>query len=169
MKWFTRQNAHVDRTACPWLIRRSIDPEAEFVFIPGDTDLETVNGHTFDMRGAEYSHEGELCTFQVMLARHQLTADPGLVEMGRIIADVDVPPRHGRRPEAAGIDAVLRGLQQTVPDDHEKLRLTTPLYDALYAYCQELSQARPASSGGLSRPRLSYRRHHDVGPSSGGV
>ncbi len=169
MKWFTRQNAHVDRTACPWLISRSIDPGAEFVFIPGDIDPATLDGHTFDMRGADYSHEGELCTFQVMLERHQLTADPGLVEMGRIIADVDVPPRRGRRSEAAGIDAVLRGLQQTIPDDHEKLRVTAPLYDALYAYCRVLSQAQPSNRGGLSRPRLSYRRHHDVGPIGDGA
>ncbi|HUZ00925.1 MAG TPA: chromate resistance protein ChrB domain-containing protein [Thermomicrobiaceae bacterium] len=168
MKWFTRRNAHVDRTACPWLIRRSIDACAEFVFVPGDVDPVTLDGHTFDMRGAEYSHEGELCTFQVMLARHQLTGDPGLVEMGQIVADVDVAPRRGRRPEAAGIDALLRGLQQTVPDDDEKLRLTAPLYDALYAYCRELCQARSASRGGLARPRLSYRRHHDVGPRGDG-
>ncbi|HUZ69200.1 MAG TPA: chromate resistance protein ChrB domain-containing protein [Candidatus Saccharimonadales bacterium] len=162
MKWFTRQNAHVDRTACPWLIRRLIDPEAEFVFVPGGTDPESLDGHTFDMRGADYSHEGMLCTFQVMLERHHLTADPGLVAMGRIIADVDVPPRRGRRPEAAGIDAVLRGLQPTVPDDHEKLRVTAPLYDALYAYCQDLSQERPVRHGGLSRPRLSYGRRTEI-------
>lgn len=169
MKWFTREDAHVDRTACPWLIRRSIDPRAEFVFVPGDADLTTLDGQTFDMRGADYSHEGELCTFQVMLARHQLTADSGLVEMGYIIADVDVPPKRGRRPEAAGIDAILRGLQLTVPDDIEKLRLTAPIYDALYAYCRELSQTRLASRGGLARPRLSYRRHHDAGPSDDGL
>jgi hypothetical protein len=163
MKWHTRQHAHVDRTACPWLIRRSIDPDAEFVFVPGETDPATLDGQTFDMRGADYSHEGALCTFQVMLARHALTADPALVEMGRIIADIDVPPRRGRRAEAAGIDALLRGLQLTVPDDHEKLRLTSPLYDALYAYCLETIQERRRLRGGLARPRLSYRRHHDAG------
>lgn len=90
MKWITRQNAHVDRTACPWLIRRWIDLCAEFLFVPGETDPATLVGHTFDMRGAEYSHEGELCTFQVMLRRHDLTGDSGLVDMGRIIAHVDI-------------------------------------------------------------------------------
>src|SRR5207302_6339817 len=95
LKWFTRQHAHIERTACPWLIRKYIDPGAEFNFVPGDTDPATLDGHTFDMRGAEYSHEGALCTFQVMLARHNLTADPALVELGRIIAATDVPPRRG--------------------------------------------------------------------------
>jgi len=161
MRWITRQNLHIDRTSCPWLIRRSIDPEAEFVFVPADTDPATLDGHTFDMRGAEYSHADGQCTFQVMLARHGLDDDPALVEMGRIILDADVPPSRSCRPEAAGIDAVIRGLQITVPDDYEKLRLTAPLYDALYAYCQAKVAGRPASRG-TPRPHLSYRRRVDA-------
>jgi len=161
MRWITRQNLHIDRTSCPWLIRRSMDPDAEFVFVPADTDPATLDGHTFDMRGAEYSHEDGQCTFQVMLARHGLDDDPALVEMGRIILDADVPPSRTRRLEAAGIDAVIRGMQGTVPDDHEKLRLTAPLYDALYAYCQAKVAGRPASRG-TPRPQLSYRRRVDA-------
>lgn len=157
MKWYTRRNAHIDRTACPWLIRRAIDPDAEFLFVPSGTDPATLDGHTFDMRGAEYSHEGPLCTFQVLLARHQLMDDPALVAMGEIIADADVPPRRGRRPQAAGLDAIIQGFQATTPDDHAKLRLTAPLYDALYAYCQALVADRPAGTAG-ARPGLSYAR-----------
>ena len=157
MKWVTRRNAHVDRTACPWLIRRFIDPEAEFVFVPADTDPATVDGHTFDMRGAEYGHEGVLCTFEVMLERHQLAGDSALVELGRIIRDADVPPGRTRRPEGPGLDALIRGFQRSTPDDQEKLRLTAPVYDALYAYCQDNVTVRPPSRG-TPRPRLRYAR-----------
>lgn len=157
MRWVTRANLHIDRTSCPWLIRKHIDPEAAFVFVPSGTDPRTVDGHTFDMRGAEYSHGPGRCTFETMLERHDLTSDPALVEMGRIIRDADVPPSRTRRQEAAGLDALIRGFQLTTPDDHEKLRLTAPLYDALYAYCRAKLAARPAHVGG-PRPRLRYAR-----------
>jgi hypothetical protein len=121
------------------LIRKSIDRRPVFVFVPPDTNPATLDSHTFDMRGAEYSHAGEKCTFQVMLDRHGLTDDAALVEMGRIIRDADVPPSRTRRHESAGLDALMRGFQLSVPDDHKKLRLTAPVYDALYAYCQAKS------------------------------
>jgi hypothetical protein len=147
----------VDRTSCPWLIRKFIDPQAEFIFVEASSDPATLNGHTFDMRGAEYGHEGERCTFQVMLERHDLTDDAALVEMGRIIRDADVPPSRTRRPEAGGLDALIRGFQLSVPDDHEKLVLTRPVYDALYAYCQaKIAEPRPRH--GAPRPRLRYTR-----------
>lgn len=157
MRWITRQNIHVDRTSCPWLIRKYIDPGAEFEFVPAGTDAATLDGHTFDMRGGEYTHEHGKSTFLVMLERHSLQSDLALAEMGRIISDADVPPSRTRRPEAAGLDAIIRGFQVTVPDDHEKLRLTAPLYDALYAYCQaKVNRAR--TSQGTPRPRLKYSR-----------
>jgi len=144
VRWITRRNIHVDRTSCPWLIRKFIDPQAEFVFVETSSDPADLNGHTFDMRGAEYGHEGDRCTFQVMLERHALTDDAALVEMGRIIRDADVPPSRTRRPEAGGVDALIRGFQLSVADDHEKLVLTRPVYDALYAYCQDmLRRGRP--------------------------
>jgi hypothetical protein len=155
VKWITRRNIHVDRTSCPWLICKFIDPQAAFIFIEPSTDPTTLEGHSFDLRGAEYSHEGEKCTFQVMLERHNLASDPALVEMGRIIRDADVPPSRKRRHEAAGLDALIRGFQLTVPDDHEKLRLTRPLYDALYAYCRAKID-NPAPRQQAPRPRLRY-------------
>jgi hypothetical protein len=157
MKWITRRNIHIDRTSCPWLIRKYIDPEAEFFFVDPTTDPKILDGNTFDMRGAEYSHEGNKCTFQVMLERHRLSGDPALVEMGRIIRDADVPPSRTRRAESAGLDALIRGFQLAVPDDHEKLRLTAPLYDALYAYCQA-KIANPRPSQGAPRPQLRYSK-----------
>src|ERR687888_1900994 len=117
MRWITRRNVHVDRTSCPWLIRKFIDPLAEFIFVDASADPATLNGHTFDMRGAEYAHEGDRCTFEVMLERHGLCADAALVEMGRIIRDADVPPSRTRRHEAAGLDALIRGFQLSVADD----------------------------------------------------
>ena len=157
MRWVTRRNAHVDRTACPWLVRRFIDPEAEFVFVPAETDPAAIDGHTFDMRGAEYGHEGVKCTFEVIVERCGLAGDRALIELGRIIRDADVPPSRTRRTEGPGLDAVIRGFQKTVPDDHEKLRLTAPLYDALYAYCQG-KIAEPSVKQGVPRPRLRYRQ-----------
>jgi len=155
MKWVTRRSAHVDRTACPWLIKKFIDAEAEFVFVAPDADFATLDGHTFDMRGAEYAHENGKCTFQVVLERHDLCGDAALVELGRIVGDADVPPSRTRRYESAGLDAIMRGFQLGVSDDHEKLRLTAPVYDALYAYCQA-KVAKPRAPGGAPRPKLRY-------------
>jgi hypothetical protein len=157
VRWITRRNIHVDRTSCPWLIRKFIDAQAEFVFVDAASDLKTLKGHTFDMRGAEYGDEDHKCTFQVMLERHGLTADAALVDMGRIIRDADVPPSRTRRPEAGGLDALIRGFQVSVADDHEKLVLTRPVYDALYAYCQA-KVAEPRPRQGAPRPRLRYAR-----------
>jgi hypothetical protein len=161
MRWITRRNLHIDRTACAWLIRRSIDPDAAFEFVPSDTDPATLDGHTFDMRGAKYSHADGQCTFQMLLSHYGLDHDPALVEMGRIILDADVPPSRTRRAEAAGVAAVITGFQLTTPDDEEKLRLSVPLYDALYAYCQVKAAERPRSRG-TPRPRLSYHRRVDA-------
>lgn len=157
MRWITHRNLHIDRTACAWLIRRFIDPDAAFMFVPADTDPTTLDGHTFDMRGAEYSHEDGQCTFQTIVARHGLDSDPTLVEMGRIILDADVPPSRTRRAEAVGVAAVITGYQVTTPNDEEKLRLTASFYEALYAYCEMKIATRPASRG-TPRPQLSYRR-----------
>ena len=157
MKWVTRRNAHVDRTACPWLIRRFIDPAAEFVFVAPPSGPAAIDGHTFDMRDAEFTHEGAKCTFEVIVERHSLDGDAALVEMGRIIRDADVPPARSRRTEGAGLDAIVRGVQLSVPDDHEKLRVTEPLYDALYSYCRVKVADRPPPSG-TPRPRLRFSK-----------
>jgi hypothetical protein len=90
-----------------------------------------------------------------MLDRHGLTSDPALVELGRIIGDADVPPSRTRRHESAGLEALMRGFQLGVPDDHEKLRLTGPVYDALYTYCQA-KLSTPRVPGGPPRPKLRY-------------
>ena len=161
MRWVTRRNAHIDRTGCPWLIRRFIDPDAEFAFVPADTNPAELDGIPFDMRGVKLGHHEGGCTFETFLAEYNLTGDPALVEMGRILREADVPHSRTRRRESAGIDAVITGFQLTTPDDQEKLRLTAPLYEALYAYCRRKLEQQPASDG-RTRPRLRYRQRVDV-------
>ena len=163
MKWVTRQHVHIDRTASAWLIRTHIDPAAEFAFVPAGTDPAALDGHTFDMRGAEFGHAGQRCTFEALLDRYQLAGDPTLAEMGATIREADVPPVRTRRPEAAGLAALLTGFLDTVPDDAERLQATAPLYDALHAYCRRKVAARAtgqsqAAAKATSRPRLSYGR-----------
>ena len=157
MKWVTRRNLHVDRTACSWLIRRFIDPEASFEFVPAGTDPAAVEGNTFDMRGGTFSHRDTQCTFQALLEHYGLAKDQALAEMGRIIHDADVPPSRTVRREAAGIDALMRGVQLSVSADYTKIEVAGPIYDALHAYCQA-KVAAIASQPASPRPKLSYRR-----------
>ena len=157
MRWITRRNIHVDRTSCPWLIRKFIDPQAEFIFVEASSDLASLNGHTFDMRGAEYAHEGERCTFQVMLERHGLTDDAALVEMGRIIRDADVPPSRTRRPEAGGLDALIRGFQLSVPGRPREARVDSArLRRAVRLLPGE--GRRAASASGRAAPQTPLRQ-----------
>jgi hypothetical protein len=161
VRWVTRRNAHIDRTGCPWLIRRFIDPDAEFVFVPADTDPASVDGTPFDMRGVRLGHRDGRCTFETFLAEYNLGHDAALVEMGRILREADVPHSRTRRREAAGVDALITGFQMTTPDDQTKLHLTAPLYDALYAYCRRKVEQQPARDGRL-RPTLRYRQRVDA-------
>ena len=131
MIWATRRHVHIDRTACAWLIRRFIDPDAEFVFV--DDPDEVPGGATpFDMRGVELGHRGGRCSFETILARHDLH-DPALERLGQVVHETDIGDERYDAPEAPGIDAMLRGLALHAADDHEMLAMTRPLYDALYA------------------------------------
>jgi hypothetical protein len=131
MRWATRPGVHVDRTACAWLIRRFIDPDAEFSFAAelGDVPEGTT---PFDMRGAELSHHGGECTFEAMLRRYDLD-DAALQEIGRIVHEADLEDERFDAPEARGLDVVIRGLSM-VCEDEEMLELTGRLYDGLYEH-----------------------------------
>ena len=131
MKWATRTGPHVDRTACAWLIRRSIDPEAEFVFV-SDPDEVPPEATPFDMRGVELSHHGKECTFETLLRRYELE-DPVLWAIARIVHEADLEDERYDAPEARGLDVLLRGLSMVRPDQ-EVLELSAPLYDGLYEY-----------------------------------
>ena len=141
MKWVTRENANVDRIACPWLIKRFIDPDAEFLFVAGDQVLEVTEregGHSYDAEGAEYTHRDGKCSFDVLVDEFELTDDPALVRMAEIVHAADVSDDRDASPEGAGLYAIAHGFAILLgTEDHRKLELETPLYDALYAWCQE--------------------------------
>ncbi|HEU4556759.1 MAG TPA: chromate resistance protein ChrB domain-containing protein [Longimicrobium sp.] len=140
MRWVTRRNANVDRVACPWLIRRFVDPQAEFVFVPRDTDPATItDGIPYDMAGVEFGHVDGRCSFESILVKHGLTSDPALALLGRIVHGADIPADLGvSPPEAHGLRAIAYGFASLHGDgDHEKIRLESPMYDALYAWCRE--------------------------------
>jgi hypothetical protein len=129
VRWATRAHCHIDRAACAWLIRRFIDPEAEFVFV--DDPIEVPADATpFDMRGVELSHHGGDCSLETFLRRYQLD-DPVLREIAKIVHEADLDDERYDTPEAPGLDAVLRGLSLVV-DDERLLELTGPLFDGLY-------------------------------------
>ncbi|TCJ32252.1 chromate resistance protein ChrB domain-containing protein [Parafrankia sp. BMG5.11] len=131
MKWATRAGVHIDRAACAWLIRRHVDPAAEFVFV---TDPADVPGDAtpFDMRGVELGHHGGDCSFETILRRHDLD-DPVLWRLAEIVHEADIDDERFHAPEAPGLDAALRGLSM-VCDDDRVLELSGPLFDGLYAY-----------------------------------
>jgi len=138
MKWVTRLGARTDRVACPWLIKRFIDKDAEFLFVPEEQVLEAAKqsgGKSFDAPGADYTHRGNKCSFEVLLEDYRLE-DSALKRLALIVHGADIAGETGASPESAGLLAVAEGFHETTPDDHEKLRLEFPVYDALYAYCR---------------------------------
>ena len=137
MKWATRSGPHVDRTSSAWLIRRFIDPEAEFVFV-NDPDEVPKDATPFDMRGAELSHEDGGCTFETILHRYELD-DPVLWRIAQVIHEADLEDERFDAPEAPGLDALMRGLSMVRPDQ-EVIELSGPLYDGLYEYRSRATQ-----------------------------
>lgn len=131
MRWVTRASPHVDRTACAWLIRRFLDPEAEFLFVE-DPDDVPAEATPFDMRGADLSHHGGDCSFETILRRYELD-DPVLWDIARIVHEADLDDERYDAPEALGLDVLLRGLSM-VRGDHEVLALSEAVYDGLYEY-----------------------------------
>lgn len=134
MLFVTRERLHVDRIATAWAIRRFVDPDASFAFVPRTKDVNSISGTAFDMRGAELSHRGPRCTFEVLLERHGLF-DPALRRMGLIIRGADLPHEDASPPEASGVRAVFDGLRDAELSDEERLRIGSAVCDALYAIC----------------------------------
>jgi len=131
VKWATRPHCHIDRAACAWLIRRFIDPDAQFVFVDDPIDAP-ADATPFDMRGVELGHHGGDCSFETFLHRYDLD-DPVLWQLGKIVHEADLDDERYDAPEAAGMDVLLRGLSMTQADE-ELLALTAELFDALYEY-----------------------------------
>jgi hypothetical protein len=138
MYWITRARPKTDRIACPWLIRRFIDPEARFLFVPAPdvlTVAAAVGGRSFDASGADYTHRDGLCTFEVLIADHHLD-DPALRELARIVHAADISGDLDRHPVAAGLLAIGVGGLDVEDDDQELLRRGLFVYEALYAWCR---------------------------------
>jgi hypothetical protein len=132
MLWATRRGCHVDRTACIWLIRRFVDSEATFSFF-GDPAEVPEEAELFDVVGARLSHRGEDCSFETFLKDYELE-DRVLHEIAEIVHDADLMDEKYARPESEGLDAIVRGMQLSLPDDLALSGHTDALYDGLYAY-----------------------------------
>jgi hypothetical protein len=136
VRWATRTAPHVDRTACAWLIRRFIDPDARFLFVD-DPDEVPADAIAYDMRGAELSHHGEECSFEAFLRQYELE-DPVLGAIARIVHQADLEDDRYDAPEALGLDVLIRGLSMVRADD-DVLALSGPIYDGLYEYLKRAS------------------------------
>ena len=132
MLWATREGCHVDRTGCMWLIKRFIDPDGTFVFFR-DPSEAPEEAELFDVAGARLSHHGEDCSFETFLKEYSLE-DPVLEEIAEIIHDADLMDDKFGRPEAEGLDVIIRGMQLILPDDYALTRATDVVFDSLYAY-----------------------------------
>jgi hypothetical protein len=137
MKWITRERPKVDRIACPWLILRFIDHDAEFLYVRRDDVMRVATEQQatpYDVPGVELGHHGELCSFDAFVRKYQL-ADPAVHRLAQIVRGADTDCLD-LTPESAGLYAVSVGLSRTFTDDHEQLRYGLVLYDALYAWCK---------------------------------
>jgi hypothetical protein len=135
MKWITREKVKVDRVACPWLIRKFIDPEAEFVFLPGDTDWSAItDGNVYDVPNCELGHHGDDVSFNTLLKKYNL-ADPALALLGELVRAADSHPANPH-PAGEGLRWVAFGFSALGLSDHEILERESIVYDALYAECQ---------------------------------
>jgi hypothetical protein len=141
--WVTRTGIKVDRISSAWLIRRSIDPAARFKFVPAKGYRPEPGELRFDMYQGEFTHEGDRCTFETLLARFALE-DPGLQALGEIIHDVDLKDGKYGRVEAAGIAALIDGLVVAYPDDAERLERGAAVFEGMYAYISSGARSRPA-------------------------
>ncbi len=133
MKWVTRQYVHVDRTACPWLIKRFVDPNAEFVFVPVEKIEEVVKKEKatpYDAPNIELTHHGEKCSFDAIVEKYKIS-DPAVLELAKIVRAADTGKME-IAPEAAGLEAIMTGIGIVARDDHEAIEKARPVYEALY-------------------------------------
>jgi rhodanese-related sulfurtransferase len=153
-RWITRERPKIDRIACPWLIRRFIDPRAEFFYVPTDRVFEEarrLQAVPYDIPGAPISHDGELCSFDALLRAFDLQA-PALSALARIVRGADTG-RPELAPQSAGLLAASLGLSRLHADDHAMLEAAMPLYDGLYAWCQGAQEERHGWNPDLMRGR----------------
>ena len=140
MKWITRRNANVDRVACPWLIKRFVDREAEFLYVAADEVMPAAAASgaiPYDVKDVELGHVDGRCSFESIMVKYGLD-DPALKRLAKIVHGADVSADRDICPEAAGLYAIAHGFALVHgDDDHRKIELETPMYDALYRWCQD--------------------------------
>jgi hypothetical protein len=147
VNWVTREHGNIDRVAGPWLIKRFIDPQAQFIFVPREEVLKTaeaLDAISFDTDGADFAREqlpeGEICTFVTLLMRHDLwEKDPALALVGKIVCAANGHPERSpfHEPEGDGLSAIAHGFALMTEDDHQKIAWETPMYDALYEWAKK--------------------------------
>jgi hypothetical protein len=142
MKWITRERVKVDRVACPWLIKKFVDPQAEFFFVPAGQvtdEAARLNATPFDVKDVELGHHGKECSFEAILKKYDLTGDSALVLLGKIVNGADTDNTLWNQPEGPGLEAIAEGFRHLgFKDDQELNSAEWIVYDALYAYCQEM-------------------------------
>ena len=151
MKWVTRARPKVDRVACPWLIRRFVDPEAEFLYVAADQVMEVAKREgaiPFDVPNVELGHHGPECTFDAIIKKYNLT-DPALQKLALIVRGADTDAKD-LQPECRGLEAIAEGFRLFYQNDHELLEREMAVYNALYAYCQEFLR-RDTSKGDIKK------------------
>ncbi|MCL4302771.1 MAG: chromate resistance protein [Anaerolineae bacterium] len=141
MKWITREKVKVDRVACPWLIKKFVDPQAEFLFVPAGEVLavaEREGAIPYDVAGVELGHHGQECSFEAILKKYKLIGNPALGLLSKIVNGADTDNSLWQQPEGPGLEAIAEGFRHLgFKDDHEINAAEWIVYDALYAYCQE--------------------------------
>jgi hypothetical protein len=141
MRWITRERPKTDRIACPWLIRTFIDPAAEIVFLPADQVVPAAardpDARSFDAPGADFTHRGEACTFEVLVDEFDLAGDPALARLAHIVHSADIAGALGSDPLGAGLLAIGEGGLDVEDDDLRLLERGVFVYDALYAWCRK--------------------------------
>ena len=139
MKWVTREHPRTDRIACPWLIRKFIDPDAEIVYVPRDQVLEYAEREgatSFDAPGAMYTHRDGKCSFETLVEEFRID-DPAIAILARVVHGADVADDRDATPQSRGLEAIAKGFALLDVDDQRQLELELPVYDALYAWAKE--------------------------------
>jgi hypothetical protein len=151
MEWVTREHPKTDRIACPWLIRKFIDPEARITYVPAAdvlTYAERTGAISFDAKGARYTHRGDLCSFEVLVEDYELGSDPALALLARVVHGADVSEDQDATRQSPGLQAIADGFSLLEVPDQRQLELELPVYDALYAWAgREVARPETAAPG----------------------
>lgn len=143
MKWITRERPKIDRIACPWLIKNFVDPKAEFLYVPKESVLmvaELENAIPYDIAGVELTHDGDLCSFDAIIKKYQIS-DPAVLKLADIVRAADTDTLQ-KSPQAPGLLAITLGLSANFPDDHAMLAQGLIIYEALYTWCKSMTNER---------------------------